>query len=55
MLWQQQTLFILLNNTTKNDCPKFEFDSSTPQLSLKANGNLPDAKTIWVVPQGLIQ
>ena len=31
---------------------KFEFDSSTRQLSLKANGNLPDAKTIWVVPQG---
>ena len=31
---------------------KFEFDSSTRKLSLQANGNLPDAKTIWVVPQG---
>ena len=31
---------------------KFEFDSSTRKLNLQANGNLPDAKTIWVVPQG---
>ena len=31
---------------------RFEFNSTTRQLSLKATGNLPDAKTIWVVPKG---
>jgi hypothetical protein len=31
---------------------RFEFNSATRQLSLKATGNLPDAKTIWVVPKG---
>jgi hypothetical protein len=31
---------------------RFEFDSVNRKLHLQANGNLPDSKTIWVVPKG---